>query len=738
MTDTLWLKPKDGDGPLALVVDEQGHLILCDECPCTDRDCVEVVGERVAAMLGETDPDTHQPIWQVYDTHTSDFQCATWLHDVELDTWTLSHQATGSLLIALRVGLNVADTAESTATLLTYAQVLQNLQTGKKRVVGCECRVRNYECSPRVVVLDDFDVAGSLPVWSPGEGDTYTQYDSCRVDTCALLKFKLQTAQYWHGGTMMGEGYYDWLLTPQQWEPANYRYQPFLQAIKWQFSTTTYAVTYINCDCTSISTHNLAAGETCLEYAGICTLEDPCIALMLLHNKAEQNGWTWHDEGVLVRKAQASRQCYLFNSRILVLACADTGDSLIYVSCGCSLSTIETSSYALYTYLEYPGCACFDVRELLLAYPDVFGVVDVSFGDDTVYTVDYMYEYEDMDTGTTVQTRSVNTYSCLQSSHGYDAYFCDYRSMFVIFDNTCVGISPSYNDTYPDMIMYKFDTNGNIDYNGWYANGSGYVSVTNGSIVFDGHVPPFTTSEMNRTTWPHASLGMEWQGLTIRWTAQNSHAVGPDGPYAGYSSETDANNALAYYNNLPNPYGQDEFYAYTSNWRVFIPPHVSMGPSYSYTAVPGVVMPPHAQGNPYPDMYTVRIPYHDWGDGIVYNINFVITNKGFLKNGESGYSDTLAVYGFTDTIPHWTVPPTEAYLIQRQENDSENPPTRCTNWDPSNFYDGPCPEGTVYRLSYGASIESVPMYDMSFLAELREAMGGCQDDWWDIIMNQED
>lgn len=465
MPKTLWLLPDADTGELAVVVDDQGRPILCEECPCHDyATCEEAVDARVYQMLAEIDPGTHQPIWQAYNTHTSDFQCATWLHDVELDTWTLSHQATGSLLIALRVGLNVADTAESTATLLTYAKVLQNLQTGKKRVVGCECRVRNYECSPRVVVLDDFGVAGSLPVWTPGEGDTYTQYDSCRVDTCALLKFKLQTAQYWHGGTMMGEGYYDWLLTPQQWEPANYRYQPFLQAIKWQFSTTTYAVTYINCDCTSMSTHNLAAGETCLEYAGICTLEDPCIALMLLHNRAEQNGWTWHGEGVMVHLAKVtvnnvttygdwyalreqnwsggSYSEYIAYSKRM--CCAETPDGYWVMGCDCGGVGYYAKNdpvAAYWLYLDLPGvCACpwedgrYPDRELILAYPDLFGVDDIVWGNDNKFDYAYATTWYDMDTGQNVTSsysgRGVCGYTYEPNQgHGGCTMYIDYRAM---------------------------------------------------------------------------------------------------------------------------------------------------------------------------------------------------------------------------------------------------------------------------------------------------------------------
>ena len=469
MTNTLWLAPSTEGGPLALIEDEQGRLVLCAECPCQeDEDCEQSVDAKVAELLSEVVPGTQQALWTLQGTHTSDYVCAVWTKDETTQTWSLSSRASGHLLVALAVGATVGDTAEGGASLLTYAKTLVNTQTHQKRTVGCQCRVYQHECRHRMVTLDDMDIAGSLPVWEPAAGEEYEPADGCRVDSCELLKLKMTTAQLWHGGTAMGEGYYDWLLNPQQWEPANYRYQPFLQAIRWTDSTLGDMLTYLDCDCDGIYTHNLATGETCLEYAGICTLEDPCIQLMLLHNKAEANGWTWHDEGVLVHLAKCTvdgnvlaygdwyairdQQWTTYNGTDYAeypyysryMCAADTGDGYWVLGCACASLTFYSKNSPVqnyWTYLDMPGiCACsftdgnYPDRELLLAYPEVFGVDDIVWGNDNKFSYDYTTSYTDLLTGTVHTTTHDGCLPCgivyePVGGHGGRTMYIDYRAM---------------------------------------------------------------------------------------------------------------------------------------------------------------------------------------------------------------------------------------------------------------------------------------------------------------------
>lgn len=449
--------------------------MLCDECPCReDEDCEQAVDDKVDEMLLEVVPGTQTPLWDLVSTHTCDYQCAVWAYDDEHDSWSLTSRASGHLLVALTYGVTVDDTAEGGYSLLTYAKTLINTQTLIRRTIGCQCRVSNHECKHRMVTLNDYAVAGTLPVWEPGTGETYSPSDGCRVDSCELLKLKLTTAQLWHGGTLMGEGYYDWLLTPQWWESANYRYQPFLMAVKWSNQSQGYSITYINCECTGISTHVLASGETCLEYAGICTLADPCIAMMLLHNKAEQNGWTWHGEGVLAHLAKATvggtvvaygdwyavrDQSWSSSSPngsytegmspayTRALCGAATPDGYWLISCGCGGPTYYAKNEPVsgyYRYFELPGvCACSmdngytPDRELLLAYPQEFGVTDVVWGNDNKFNYTYTSTWYDMDTGQTVTSSYSGcgvcgyVYEPVEGTSGRTMYI-DYRAMCFI------------------------------------------------------------------------------------------------------------------------------------------------------------------------------------------------------------------------------------------------------------------------------------------------------------------
>ena len=199
------------------------------------------------------------------------------------------------------------------------------------------------------------------------------------------------------------------------------------QWIDWEYDETeqTYAcnLKYLDCDCEAsvLATATLAAppvspadfGYAFLENAAAC--DNSCEnTIATLVAQAVANGWTLHGEGVLARKTSSLYSCYRFDTGLVrVQACADTGESFIYISCDCNRVVLD-SNYSLYAFIAHPSCSCFDMRELLLSYPDEFGVADVSFGDDTVYT-------RAPASGTTY------TYSCLRSNHGWDTYYCDYR-----------------------------------------------------------------------------------------------------------------------------------------------------------------------------------------------------------------------------------------------------------------------------------------------------------------------
>lgn len=516
----IWLK----NGKI--ITDITGKVIECDECPCGSVECHDAVDAEVAAYLAEIDPDTQAHVWALYDAYEPDYTCAQWHYDSENEQWVLDSMASGKLAVALRHGNIVTDTTGGEAKLLTYAKVLFSASLGIYKTVGCECHVSDHECKHRKVDLSDYRVAGELDVWEPDESDSdslsasdsqYLPEKACEVDPCKLLKLKMETAHYWHGGTLMGEGYYDWLLSPHDWSSDdNLDYEPFLMAIKWEVETseseststsesvtTVYNVTYLNCGCTSILTHTLQEEETVIEYDGICTLEHPCKTMMLLHNQAEAEGWIWHGEGVLVHRAHVKyggvdifKDWYAWlevhywfgtydeDSAIRIFkACAETPEKFIFINCDCiridklkdnndgpengldvcykrfdgSQPVSETNPADYRIYLDMDGvCNCNEefscndygggceqpspFRELLLTYPDVFGLLEVCYGNHAKFDwsknpeTKTEYDYERQQYVTYV----VQSYGCNIFGNDYDpgtgerTFSIDYRALCVI------------------------------------------------------------------------------------------------------------------------------------------------------------------------------------------------------------------------------------------------------------------------------------------------------------------
>ena len=499
--------------------------------------------------------------------------------------------------------------------------------------------------------------------------------------------------------------------------------------ISWTYdaSRTIYVcnLNYLDCDCEEVLllTMEFAAPPATIDLFGYAFLPNSSACaggceeqIATLIAQAVASGWTLHGEGVMVRKTSVDYPCYRFDlTKIPVMACADTGSSFVYITCDCYRSDITGDSYQLFRHLQYTGCECFDIRELILTYPDVFGVDDVSFGDDTVYTRD-----------ASPGGGSIYTYMCIPHSTSYDSYYCDYRNLYVIFDNTRIGMpTMRYYSYTPSAFLLEFDTNGR-----WLDGGGEplkYDDITNGTLTFEGHVRPFTSSEENLLIWPHAS-SINWKGLTIRWSARNSNSFYGGSSYVGsYYSQSDAQAELDRLNNLPNKYGSNSFDASCNSQTYFYEPKASViPPNYTATPVEGRI-----EYNQNTAMWDVYAPYYSFGqngDNVVYNINFAMTNKGFLVNGQSGYSDRLDVAGFLDTIPEWTSPPTEASVISGYSDTY----TKCL--DPTTWEQPPCPEGTE-KDTENAAIMSIPMYDMAFLLTIDEDMGGCMDsDWWQAVI----
>lgn len=497
--------------------------------------------------------------------------------------------------------------------------------------------------------------------------------------------------------------------------------------IEWTFDDMAQKYTSrlksLDCDCNIVIVSSLVSDEPASDVAffgyGFLYHEKACVeyecneTIKIFLIQAITNGWTLYGNGVLARREASQYECYSITLPITPFwICADTGTSYRYISCDCSTGEI-TSDYILYGILEYAGCDCLDLRELLLTYPSEFAVDDVSFGDDTVYTRDR-----------SASGGSIYTYSCLRMTHSYDSDYCDYRNMYVIFDNTLIGMQSMNGNYLPDMFLLEFDIDGRYMV---YGSPLKYVDVADGTIYFEGHIEPFTTSEAALEIWPHGS-GLNWKGLTIRWTARNSNNYW-GGSVDSYYSQADAQAELDRLNNLPNKYGYNSFDAYTTNSIYYYEPKASvLPPNFTTTHVEGRI-----EYNQNTDMWDVYAPHDEFGSGddIVYNINFAPTNKGFIVNGRDGYSEMLDIAGFVDSIPYWTSPPAEQDIL----DDYEDVSAKCGE----GFEYEVCPEGSVKEIGLGGVIREIPMYDMTYIIQTNESMGGCHDsEWWDAIMSQYD
>lgn len=567
------------------IMDSSGRPFDCPTCPCTTPvpvECAEAVDTEVQAYLDIIDPDTQQHVWTLYGTYEAAYTCAEWAYD-DSDSdgvmeWRLVHPASGYLLIALRKGQIVTDTTNCYEEKLVYAKTIYNIATGEYKTIGCQCRVSDHECKHRKTVLDDYLIAGELhvkPYDESDSGESYAPSDACEVDTCELLKLKLTTAQYWHGGTLMSEGYYDWLLAPHDWRYDNYHYQPFKMALKWSVDMSEsesssaepiYNLTFIDCECSYITTHTLQTGESCLEYAGICTLEDPCIELMLLHNKAMENGWIWHGEGVLAHLAKREyngtttygdwyelRQQYWYSSSeyeegisyVIRMCAAETPTGYWVMSCGCGTpyyygKNENTEGYWKYFDLEgVCNCSTSDndehspTRELILSYPDDFGIIDVQYGNDSKFTYEYDTHESDPDEGSYTAHHEgcdVCGYD-FEPNQGYGG-----RTMYIDYRALCwIGKCFDYDAT--EKVMVRVSYPAGSEGAPYIRNIKRYCSPPMGGSTYtwgiyddaefaNGYLTPFVhdddigyTITYSNGTPPYSRYGFDFKGYGYTWSA---------------------------------------------------------------------------------------------------------------------------------------------------------------------------------------------------------------------------
>lgn len=746
----IWLK----DGKL--ITDANGKPIVCAECPCGSVECSDAVDAEIQAYLAEIDPSTQQHVWTLYGTYEANYTCAEWAYDTELLEWTLVHPADGYLLIALRKGQIVTDTTDCIAEKLVYAKTIYKAATGEYKTIGCQCRISDHECKHYKVPLDDYLIAGELhvkPYDQSDSGASYAPSDACEVDPCEVLKLKLTTAQYWHGGQLMGEGYFDkWKYPNHSWGVGDYEYTPFQMAILWELDSSdsestsestsesesestpsARILTYIDCPCAGIYTEVMADDVTCLEYDGICTAQDPCLAMMLLHNEAMVKGWTWHGEGVLVHRAHAKYSgadiikdwyawlevhywfgTYDEDSAIRIFkACAETPEKFIFIDCDCNridrlidgndgaergfdvcykrmdgtIPVSETNPADYRIYLEMDGiCNCSQnfsfstidpknglhpFRELLLTYPDVFGVLETCYGNHAKFDwssnpkTSTRYDYEQQQEVTYVE----QSYGCnvFGNPDGSDLKI-DYRALCVITrgiwqdgSEKCMvraiyprGSLAMLNHQYLDH--YVIPATGQT----WGGNYSYYDNAT----IRGDYVIPFTRDEDIGSVTLYDGVaqgeidGWTFAGETYAWR----HSSGGSGEYGAKingcqptedcdqdcTSESEARSMAGCNATAPTPcIGVD--YSSASNWdkSALLSPDftVAMRQDCSTRRVQ-----PDPE-NPYWYYYCYVQKWFTVGANVgecawyLLNVNYIHTNKGLIVKGLDGFRESYTLIG---------------------------------------------------------------------------------------------
>lgn len=447
----LWIK----DG---YVLAHYGRPIICDKCPdCRNSLCASRALGLITNAQQETMSDGLTPKYTVIREWT--------------ETEYASYIAGGKMIAAFSVPIGCPDFSSSpSAVFFAGAAELQDNETLERVVVGCECG-NAIPPSPSEGVNSIYDLAGtvlglsrtdggllSLPGYSIGglvpvlssaagtegtegaegaEGTEGTEGAGsaesmgredrvCKTDLCSLHVLYLQFLAKWlEGAVFTGEGYIrrtDGTVIPSM---ATLRYT----------CNGAAKVVYVGCeDCEFYELEGASVVEV-QAMSLYCT--NPCGPAVEMLEAARAEGKPCWNEGVLVGRWTDDTSLYDVRNRVLFLACVDEGDHYSVMSCDCSLGTYSKTYYGAQSSIddywlpiEKPGaCACFDERELLLENPDIFGVVDYSWGSHTTYS--YTRTYEDIMHGgmeTETGNRLVYHGPC---ANDVESGYIDYRTLVV-------------------------------------------------------------------------------------------------------------------------------------------------------------------------------------------------------------------------------------------------------------------------------------------------------------------
>lgn len=369
-----------------------GRKVYCENCPC-DADCEE----KLSAVKTAMDQD---PEWRFIQEARAGYTCPVDVSDSMSDS---TEHYTGVLIVIMARNLRFADGYRYAVHALEYERIAD----GVRKVFFCQCRCGD---DWRYVELEGYGIAGI--VYADNIID-------CRpADLCEVWQLELDYLQGIFGGTLYGEGFFDWLG-----DNDDFHYVAFKKAYVFEADEssgpTTQKLAYIDCACNRRATVRWKGGEIAVHnIEGFC--ESPCADLLVLRERALLNGWTWHDEGFILCEAYSiewneiydewGNMDYQPTSLICddwyddyrpCMGCADDGQNWHFVDCSCEwgIQTVPKKSWDLWDMMmdmysvEPPGsayldcdwaCSCSRRREVWMAWPEYFGIDNIFFSTDSL------------------------------------------------------------------------------------------------------------------------------------------------------------------------------------------------------------------------------------------------------------------------------------------------------------------------------------------------------------------
>lgn len=601
------------------LTDANGVPYLCETCPCGEN-CSQRLAAREAALRAN-------PAY-------------TFIRKVEVSYTCPSNGSGGAGSLAVLMARN--ETWASPYRYAVKAVEFEDMATGEHITIACLCSCSgDYSYSE----LEGYGIAGTVNASASA---------SCTpASICDVYKMEIDYFASWHGGVKYGEGFFD------SYDNSNWSYTTFRKAVVYDVSDPgqqgTTKLAWIACGCTSRASAQWKTDIDVHFVAGMC--DSPCQDLLVLRERALQNGWTWHDGGYIVRKAYCidAQHCnvcdfYDVDSRIKCIGCADDGTNWHFVRCGCwdGIETIAKDSLTPWLdpmdeppegctapsgftdYIDYPyacgsgsgGSGCSDIRELLLDYPEMFGVEEIAWSSDQ--KVQVTSTWEDPSDGSIHTTTTVTTmYSLL----GYGNDYIDYRTLCVVRKNCCGGWKLcAYNDRNSRWGDECWD--------------------------YPDYKPEFLGE---RTTWgvdPDLGGTYNRTGHVVAWWNGCSESF-----QECFDNQADAESWYQQYGRnpqKPSPCGIRD-YAQEAHESVLTP---SLELEYVEGGVEEVV---HQDEWEDPDGQTHIDTWSEWCVTVdrwcpsggfsgyygtaIYYVNWLYTNNGILVNGEEGYQQSITILG---------------------------------------------------------------------------------------------